>query len=130
MQRKAETVLKGLFKEANHFGNLDNVGCEKIRAPDLKAKRGSIPGNEGYFIEGLDPTRTHDVCILHGNLQILGTTRVPNLTNLPLAFARQGWMIRWRGFIRQYYWIHHRSVLIQTPQWAFPLCTDQKNDWS
>ena len=94
-----EIVLEGRFKEADHIGNLDGVGGEKIRAPDLNAKRGFIAGNEGFFIKGLDPTRTHGVHILHDNLQIFGTTRVPNLTNLSLAFTRRGWLIRWRGFI-------------------------------
>ena len=89
MQREAETVLEGRFKEADHLGNLDDVGVEKIRAPDLNTKRGSIAGNEGFFIEGLYPTRTHGFRILHGSLQILGTTRVPNLTNLSLAFASE-----------------------------------------
>ena len=94
MQRKAEIVLESRFKEAYHLRNLDDVGGEKIRAQDLNAKRGSIVGNEGFFIKGLDPTRTHDVYILHGSLQIFETTRVPNLSNLSLAFARRGWMIR------------------------------------
>ena len=88
MQRKAETVLEGRFKEADHLGNLDDVGGEKIKAPYLNSKRGSIAGNEGFFIKGLDPTRTHDIHILHGSLQIFGTTKVPNLTNLSLAFSR------------------------------------------
>ena len=94
-----ETVLEGNFKEANHLRNLDDVGSEKIRALDLNAKRGSIAGNEGFFIKGLDPTWTHGVLILHDSLQMFGTTRVPNLTNLSLAFSRQGSMIRWRGSI-------------------------------
>ena len=99
VQRKAETILEGRFKEADHLRKLDDVGGEKIRAPDLNAKRGSITGNEGFFIKGLDPTRTHGVRILHGSLQIFETTRVPNLTNLSLAFARRGWMICWRSTI-------------------------------
>ena len=99
MQRKEETVLEGRFKEADHLGNLDDVAGEKIRALDLNAKRGSIAGNEGFFIKGLDPTRTHIVCILHDSLQIFRTIRVPNLTNLSLAFARNGWIICWRGSI-------------------------------
>ena len=99
MQREAETVLEGHFKEADHLGNLDDVGGEKIRAPDLNAKRGSIAGNEGFLIKGLYPTGTHDVRILHDSLQIFRTTKVPNLINLSLAFAKQGWMIRWRGSI-------------------------------
>ena len=99
MQRKAKTVLEGHFKEANHLGNLDDVGGEKIRAPDLNAKRGSIAGNEGFVIKGLDPTGTQSVRILHGSLQIFETTRVPNLTNISLAFSIWGWMIGWRGSI-------------------------------
>ena len=99
MQRKAETILEGCFKEADHLGNLDDVGGEKIRAPDLNAKKGSIAGNEGFAIKGLDSARTHDVRILHDSLQIFETTRVPNLTDLSLAFSRRGWMIHWRGSI-------------------------------
>ena len=68
VQKKAETVLEIRFKEADHLGNLDDVGGEKIRAPDLNAKRRSIEGNEGYLIKGLDPTGTHCVCILHKSL--------------------------------------------------------------
>ena len=41
--------LEGRFKKADHLGNLDDVGGEKIKAPDLNTKRGSIdrtqPGN-------------------------------------------------------------------------------------
>ena len=70
MQGKTETVLEGRFKKAYHLGNLDDVGGEKIRAPNLNAKRGPIAGNEGLFIKGLDPTRTHGVRILHDNPQI------------------------------------------------------------
>ena len=99
VQRKAETVLEGRFKEAYHLGNLDDVGGEKIRALDLNAKRGFITSNEGFLIKGLDPTGTHGFLILHDSLQIFRTTRVPNLTNLSLAFAKRGWMIRWRGSI-------------------------------
>ena len=99
MQRKAETVLEGHFKEAYHLGNLDDVEGEKIGAPDLNAKRGSIAGNEGFFIKGLDLTKTNGVRILHGSLQIFRTTRVPNFTKLSFSFARRGWMIRWRGSI-------------------------------
>ena len=94
MQRKAKTVLEVRLKKADHLGNLDDVGGEKIRAPNLNTKRGSIVGNEGFLIKGLDPTGTHGVRILHGSLQIFGTTRVPNFTNISLAIARWGWMIR------------------------------------
>ena len=73
MQRKAETILEGHLKEANHLGNLDNVRDEKIRTPDLNAKRGSIVGNEGFFIKGLNPSRTHGVRILHGSPQVVRT---------------------------------------------------------
>ena len=99
MKRKAETVLEGHFKEVDHLRNLDYIGGEKIKAPDLNAKRGTIVGNKGFFIQGLDPTKTHGVCILHDNPQIFGTTRVFNLTNFSLAFARRGQMTRWRGII-------------------------------
>ena len=64
-----ETILESRFKKADHLGNLDDVGGEKIKAPNLNTKRGSIAGNEGLFIKGLNPTRTHDIRILHGNLK-------------------------------------------------------------
>ena len=99
MQGKAEIVLKCLFKEANHLRNLDYIGGEKIKASDLNAKRGPIAGNEGFFIKGLDPARTHDVCILHDSPQIFETTRLLNLPNFSLAFAKRGWMTYWRGSI-------------------------------
>ena len=99
VQRKAETVLEGRFKEADHLRNLDDVGGEKIRPLDMNSRRGSIAGNKSFFTKGLDRTRTHNVPILHGNPQIFGTTRVPNLTNLSLALAKRGWMIHWRGSI-------------------------------
>ena len=94
MQRKAKTVLEGRFKETDHLGNLDYIGGEKIRAPDSNAKRGPVASNQGFFIKGLDLTRTRDVRILHGSPQIFGTARVLNLTNFSLAFARQGRMTR------------------------------------
>ena len=94
MQGKAETILEGRFKEVDHLGNLDDVGGEKIKALDLNAKRGAIAGNEGLSIKGLNLTRTHGVRILHGSPQIFGTTRIPNLTNLSLAFAKREWMTR------------------------------------
>ena len=85
--------------EVDHLGNLDYIRGEKIRAPDLNAKRGPIAGNNGFFIKGLDPTSTHGVRILHDSPQIFGTARVLNFTNFSLAFARRGRMTRWRGSI-------------------------------
>ena len=99
MQEKADTILEGRFKEEDHLGNLDDIGGEKIRALDLNAKRGSIAGDKGFFIKGLDPIKTHVVCIPHGNPQIFGPTRVPNLTHFSFASAKQGWMICRRGSI-------------------------------
>ena len=84
MQGKAETVLKGRFKEADHLGNLNDIGGEKIRALYLNTKRGSIAGNGSFFIKGLDSTRTHGVRILHDNPQIFGPTRVSLIFPLPL----------------------------------------------
>ena len=99
MQRKAKIVLESRFKKDNHLGNLDDIGGEKIRAPDLNVVRGSIAGNKGFFIKGLNPTKTHSVSIFHGGLRIFRTTREPNFTNLSLSFARQGWKIPLRGSI-------------------------------
>ena len=65
--------LEGHLKESNHLGNLDDVGGEKIRTQDLNAKRGSIVGNEGFFIKGLNQSRTHGVRILHGSPQVVRT---------------------------------------------------------
>ena len=48
MQRKAETVLKGRFKEPGHLGEMDDLEGEKIRELNLNTKRGSIEGNKGF----------------------------------------------------------------------------------
>ena len=87
-----EIVIKGCFKEAGHLGNLDYIRGEKVRAPDSNAKRGPVAGNEGFFIKGIDPTRTHGVCIPHDSPQIFGTAKVLNLTNFSLALAKWGRM--------------------------------------
>ena len=50
MQGKAETILEGCFKEADHLGNLDDVGGEKIKALDLNVMRGSIASKEGFSL--------------------------------------------------------------------------------
>ena len=106
---KAETVLEVHFKEADHLGNLDYIRGEKIREPDLNARRGSIVGYEGFFIKGLNLTMTHGVRILHGSSQIFETARVPNLTNFSLTFSKQGRVTHWSGSI------NHSSKTTESP---------------
>ena len=90
MQRKAEVVLKGCLKEANHLRHLDDVRGEKIRAPNVNTKGGPVASDKGLSKKGLDPTKAHCFGILHSSPQVVRIARVPNLTNLALAFARRG----------------------------------------
>ena len=90
MQRKAEVVLKGRLKEANHLRHLDDVRSEKIGAPNMNTKGGPVASGEGLSKKGLDPTRAPYLGILHNNPQIVRTVRVPDLTDLAITFVRRG----------------------------------------
>ena len=90
MQRKAEAVLEGHLKEANHLRHLDDVRSEKIGAPNMNTRGGLVASGEGLSKKGLDPTRAHCFGILHSSPQVVRTARVPDLTDLALAFARRG----------------------------------------
>ena len=90
MQRKAEVVLEGRLKEANHLQHLDDVRSEKIGAPNMNTKGGPVASSEGLSKKGLDPTRAHCLGILHSSPQVVKTARVPDLTDLAFAFARWG----------------------------------------
>ena len=82
MQRKAEAVLEGRPKEANHLWHLDDVGSERIGAPNMNTKGGPVASREGLSKKGLDPNRAHSFGILHSSPQVLRTAMVPDLTNL------------------------------------------------
>ena len=88
MLRKAQAVLKGRLKEANHLWHLDDVGSDKIGAPNMNTKGRPVASGEGLSKKGLDPTRAHYFGILHSNPQVVRTARVTDLTDLALAFAK------------------------------------------
>ena len=90
MHRKAEAVLEGHLKEANHFRHLDDVRSEKIGAPIINTKGGLIASGEGLSKKRLDLTRAHGFGILFSSPQVVRTAKVPDLTDLALAFSRQG----------------------------------------
>ena len=75
MQRKAEAVLKGRLKEANHLWHLDDVRSEKIGTPNINTKGGPVASGEGLSERGLDPTRAHYLGILHSSPQVVRTAR-------------------------------------------------------
>ena len=90
MQRKAKAIFKGRLKEANHFRHLDEIRSEEIGTPNMNTKGGPVASGEGLSKRGLDPIRAHYFGILHSSPQIVRTARVPNLTDLALAFPRWG----------------------------------------
>ena len=55
VQWKAKTILESRFKKADHLGNLDDIGGEKIRAPDLNAMRGVYTRKQRFFHKGAQP---------------------------------------------------------------------------
>ena len=89
MQRKAKAVLKGRLKEATRLRHLDDVRGEKIEAPNVNTKGGPVSSGEGLSKKKLDPTKAHCFDILHNILQVVKTARVPDLTNLALAFSKR-----------------------------------------
>ena len=89
MQRKAEAVLEGRLKDANHLRHLDDVRSKGIEAPNMNTRGGPIARGEGMSKKGLDSTKAHSLGILHNNPQVVRTARVPNLTGLVLAFAKR-----------------------------------------
>ena len=90
VQRKVEAILEGSLKEANHLRHFDDVRSEGIGAPNMNTRGGPVAKGEGMSKKGLDLTRAHCFGILHSSPQVVGTARVPDLTDLPLAFARWG----------------------------------------
>ena len=90
VQRKAEAVLEGRLKEANHLWHLDNVRSERIGAPNMNTRGGPVVRGEGMSKKGLDPTRAHCFGIFHNSPQVVITTRELDLIDLALAFAKRG----------------------------------------
>ena len=64
MQGEAEAVLECHLKKAHHLRNLDDVGGQHARAPNLDHKRGPIPGRKDLIIQRFDLTEAHDLSIL------------------------------------------------------------------
>ena len=90
MQREEEVVLEGRFKEANHILHLNDVKSVKIRALNSNIEGGSVTRGEVISKRGLDPTRAHSFSILHSSPLVVKATRIPDLTDLTLAFAIRG----------------------------------------
>ena len=87
---KRRPFSKAVLKEANHLRHLDDVRSKGIEAPNMNARGGPIARGEGMSKKGLDSTKAHSFNILHNNPQVVRTARVPNLTDLVLAFAKRG----------------------------------------
>ena len=87
VKRKAEIILKGCLKEANHLGNGNNIRREKIRTLDSDVGMRSITSSEGFSVRRLNPARPHDIRVPHDGPQIFGPIGMPNLANLPLALT-------------------------------------------
>ena len=87
MKRKAKFILKGRLKEANHFRHLDDIRSERIGAPNMNTKGGTVASGECLSKRGLDLTRAHCFGVLHNSPQIVRTVRVPDLTDLALTLA-------------------------------------------
>ena len=57
VQRKAETILKGRLKEANHLGSGNNIRRKKIRTLDSDTGMRSIKSSESFSKRRLNPVR-------------------------------------------------------------------------
>ena len=90
MQREAEAILEGRLEEANHLQHLNDVRSEKVRAPNLNTEVRPVARGEIMFKRGLDPTRAHSFGIMHNSPQVGIAARIPDLTDLTLAFAMGG----------------------------------------
>ena len=87
MRREAEATLEGRLEEANHLWHLNNVGSEKVRVPNPNTKGRPVERGEIMSKRGLDPTRAHNFGILNSHPQVDQAARIPNLTDLTLAFS-------------------------------------------
>ena len=87
MQREAEAILDGYLEEANHLWHLNDVGSEKVRAPNLNTKGRPVARGEIMSKRELDPTRAHNFVILNSHPQVDRAARIPDLTDLTLAFS-------------------------------------------
>ena len=90
MQREAKTILEGHLEEANHLRHVNDVGGEKVKAPNPDTEGRSVARGEIMFKRGLDSTRAHNFGILYSRPQVSKATRIPDLTDLTLAFAMRG----------------------------------------
>ena len=87
MQREREAILEGRLEEVNHLRHVNDVGGEKVRAPNPDTEGRPIARGEIMFKRGLDLTRAHSFEILYNRSQVSRATRIPDLTDLTLAFA-------------------------------------------
>ena len=84
IQREAEAILEGRLEEANHLRHLNDVGSEKVRAPNPNTEGRLVARGEIMSKRGLDPTRAHKFGILYSLPQVGKAARIPNLTDLTL----------------------------------------------
>ena len=87
MQREVEAILEGRLEEANHLRHLNDVGSEKVMAPNPNTEGRPEVRGEIMSKRGLDPTRAHSFGILYNRPQVGKAARIPDLTDLTLAFA-------------------------------------------
>ena len=87
MQRETEDIHEGHLEETNHLRHLNDVGSEKVRAPNLNIEVRPVARSEIMSKRGLDLTRAHSFGILHSRPQIGRAARISDVTDLTLAFA-------------------------------------------
>ena len=90
MQREAEAILEGRLEEENHIRHLNDVRSEKVRAPNPNTEGRLVARGEIMSKRGLDPNRAHNFGILHSSPQVGRAERIPDLTELTLAFSIRG----------------------------------------
>ena len=87
MQREEEVVLEARLEEENHLRHLNDIRSEKIRAPDLNTEGEPVARCKVMSKRGLDPTRAHIFHIPHSSPQVVKASKIPDLTDLTLAFV-------------------------------------------
>ena len=92
MQREAEAILKGRLEEANPLRHLNDLGSEKVRAPNPNTKERPVARGEIMSKRGFDPTRVHNFSILYNRPQVGRASRILDLTDftIPFSMRRRG----------------------------------------
>ena len=93
---KQRSFSKAASKKQTILGTGHHIRREKIGTPDSDTEMRSITSSEDFSERRLDPARAHGVRVPHSNSQIFEATRIPNLTNLPLALAGRKKITDWK----------------------------------